>query len=509
MSHSQPHRKQWVAYLRVSTPGQAEQELSIPAQRHALTTYARNKGRMIAREYVDEGCSANRNAGDRRPMFRRMVQEVMEPSSEVCTILIHHSSRFSRNATHARVVKGRLRRIGVEVVSISQETNDDPMGHLIEGIFECIDQYESELNGMRTTAAMREAVRQGFFPGSAAPYGFQRLRVEVKPNVFRSVLIPEPEEADMVRRIFELYVSTGGAKSVARVLNQEGCRYRRDRLWSKDLILKILDDEAAVGTYYWGRHDMHGRLRERNEWLPLTVAPIVDRERFDFVRKLRVARRPQARSGRTGTTPSLLRGLVFCAKCGANYQVESSGKRTATGEYKYRYYNCRKNCRIGREACEGGRIPMGKLDQALLQHLADSVCSESRSHALLQLLTNGALTQNDQGRREHLALAVDDLQRRIEDWQKLLGGSEAHRELACRKLEELRKYQEELEIEARQPERSRIDSVHLLERRQLQAAWRQLILDGGSVARNYLHLLVGRVEIDGTRVCIIGREVKK
>ena len=390
MSPPPVRRTRWIGYLRVSTPGQAEQELSIPAQRRALVAYAASKGHELAHEYVDEGCSANRTNSDRRPMFRRMLQEVFKPSSEVSTILVHHTSRFSRNATHARIVKGRLRRVGVEVISISQETRDDPMGHLIEGIFECIDQYESELNGMRTTAAMREAVRQGFFPGSTPPYGFQRLRVEVKPNVFRSILLPEPGEAEFVRRIFGLYVSTGGAKSVARSLNQEGHRYRRGRLWSKDIVLKILDEEAAVGTYYWGRHDRDGRLREREAWVPLKVPPIVERERFELVRRLRRARRPRARAGRTGAKPSLLRGLVYCAKCGACYQLESSGKRTASGEYKYRYYNCRKTCRIGKEACEGGRIPMAKLDQAVLQHLASLVCSDARSRLLARTLAAGS-----------------------------------------------------------------------------------------------------------------------
>ena len=41
---------------------------------------------------------------------------------------------------------------------------------------------------MRTIAAMREAVRQGFFPGSTPPYGFKANRVEVRPGLMRSVL---------------------------------------------------------------------------------------------------------------------------------------------------------------------------------------------------------------------------------------------------------------------------------------------------------------------------------
>ena len=49
------------------------------------------------------------------------------------------------------------------------------MGALMEGFFECIDQYESEVNGLRTAAAMREAIRQGFYPGGLTPYGFCKV----------------------------------------------------------------------------------------------------------------------------------------------------------------------------------------------------------------------------------------------------------------------------------------------------------------------------------------------
>jgi hypothetical protein len=57
-------------------------------------------------------------------------------------------------------VKKELRRAGVRVLSVTQEFAEDPMGMLMEGFFECIDQYESEVNDVRTAAAMREAVRQ-------------------------------------------------------------------------------------------------------------------------------------------------------------------------------------------------------------------------------------------------------------------------------------------------------------------------------------------------------------
>lgn len=140
MPTSPDKRSEWVGYLRVSTPEQAGRDLSLPAQRRAVEEYAARSGRTLSRMYVEQGCSGTHM---NRRAFREMLEDVFRPGSEVGTIVVHHTSRFTRNATEARVVKEKFRREGVRVVSVCQETNDDPVGQLIEGIFECIDQYES------------------------------------------------------------------------------------------------------------------------------------------------------------------------------------------------------------------------------------------------------------------------------------------------------------------------------------------------------------------------------
>lgn len=374
-------RRVWVSYLRVSTPEQAAKDLSLPAQREAVEEYARRNGQVIAHEYIESGCSGT---DINRKAFRQMLEDVLKPGSDIGTIVVHHTSRFTRNATQARVVKEKLRKQGIKVLSVCQDLNDDPIGQLIEGIFECIDQYESEVNGMRTIAAMREAVRQGFFPGSTPPYGFKANKVEVRPGLLRSVLVVDDHEAAIVRELFQLYVANNGAKTVARALNRRERRYRKGKPWSKDLVLKVLEESAVAGTYWWGKRDAKtGRKKDRSEWLPLKVESIVERDLYDLARRLRSQREPTRNPGRAPSPKMLLRGLVRCAKCGSSFTLESSGKRAGGEVYKYRYYNCRTTCRVGKEACPGGRVPASKLDNAVLEHLAGIVCTKDRCTALI------------------------------------------------------------------------------------------------------------------------------
>src|SRR5215467_317487 len=67
-------RSEWISYLRVSTPEQAERDLSLPAQRHAVEEYAARHGVKIAREYVEAGCSGTNS---NRKAFRNMLEDVL------------------------------------------------------------------------------------------------------------------------------------------------------------------------------------------------------------------------------------------------------------------------------------------------------------------------------------------------------------------------------------------------------------------------------------------------
>jgi DNA invertase Pin-like site-specific DNA recombinase len=196
---------------------QAEKELSLTAQRRSAEEFAARHEAVIDHHYVEPGASGT---DIHRAVFNELLGDALRPGSTIAVIIVHHTSRFTRDATHARVVKKELRRAGVRVVSVTQELAEDPMGMLMEGFFECIDQYESEVNGLRTAAAMREAVRQGFYPGGLTPYGFCKVPVEVRTGKKpRYKLAVQPDEAAILRAMYRLYITGSGALKVAEALN--------------------------------------------------------------------------------------------------------------------------------------------------------------------------------------------------------------------------------------------------------------------------------------------------
>jgi site-specific DNA recombinase len=225
MAKMRAERTCWVSYFRVSTVDQAEKELSLTAQRRSADEFAVRHDAVIDHHYLELGASGTDTY---RAVFNELLGAALAPGSMIATIVVHHTSRFTRDATHARIVKKELRRAGVRVLSVTQEITEDPMGMLMEGFFECIDQYESEVNGLRTAAAMREAVRQGFYPGGRRPYGYCKVAVEVragrKPRYKLAVL---PSEAEILRTMYRLYITGSGAMKVAEALNELGFRTRK------------------------------------------------------------------------------------------------------------------------------------------------------------------------------------------------------------------------------------------------------------------------------------------
>jgi DNA invertase Pin-like site-specific DNA recombinase len=156
-------------YTRVSTGRQAEKDLSLPDQQQQLEQYCQQKGWGVYKVYVEPGASAR---DDNRPVFQEMIADGLRKKPPFNVILTLTTSRFFRGVTQARLCKHRLAKNGVKVLAIHQEVTDDPMGGFVEGIFELIDQYESDINGFHTLRAMKENARKGFFNGSRPKYGF-------------------------------------------------------------------------------------------------------------------------------------------------------------------------------------------------------------------------------------------------------------------------------------------------------------------------------------------------
>ncbi|MDO8961495.1 MAG: recombinase family protein [Methylophilus sp.] len=369
-------------YARVSTVKQAEKDLSIPDQLNQMRDWCAANGHAVAMEYIEPGASAT---DDRRPSFQQMVADATSDSQPYEAIIVHSRSRFFRDLFEFLNYERMLKRANCKIVSITQQTTDDPAGEMASKIFSLFDEYQSKENGKHTLRAMRENARRGYINGSKPPFGYRALEVDVIgcKGKKKKVIDVDPMESVIVKQIYDFYLhgnnkGSMGAKEIATHLNQKNILMRTQK-WNRSRVHEVLCNKAYIGEYYFNkRNNKTKRIKPQEEWIKLAIQPIIEADTFEAARIRRAERAPDKVPPRLVNSPTLLTGLLKCGCCGA-------GMTTATGKGgRYRYYKC--NTRIGQgiDLCTSKAIPMEKLDQLVLAKLADEVFTPQRVLTMMQ-----------------------------------------------------------------------------------------------------------------------------
>ena len=159
---------------------------------------------------------------------------------------------------------------------------------------------------------------------SPAPFGYRKVKI---PRGKGWTLEPDPEQAPLVKMIFEAYAveRIGGAK-IAQRLNDLGSRTTRGNLWTADTVAWLSRNPVYTGKVRWNdrvsvtRMDRDGlQVRREKSATPILAdgkhPPIISQELFEAVQRVR-AGHDLTRNHTSAPVRNPLSGLVFCAECG-------------------------------------------------------------------------------------------------------------------------------------------------------------------------------------------------
>lgn len=290
-------------YIRVSTEEQVE--YSPDAQRRALEKYARDHQLCLSPEhvYVDAGLSGRR--AETRPAFMAMIAAAKEKPPPFSVILVHKFDRFARNREDSVVYKSMLRRqCGVQVVSITEHLEDDRVSLIMEAMLEAMAEYYSINLGDEVRKGMVEKARRGELQTVPA-FGYA-----VKENR----LEPVPQEAQVVRVLFQRFLEGSSMVSLARWAKQAGALTHRGHFLDVRGIRYILSNPVYIGKLRW--------TPDGREEGPLVVdsshVPLVSEEMFGAVQEKLAenAQRYGVHAKPSGERKHWLSGLLRCAACG-------------------------------------------------------------------------------------------------------------------------------------------------------------------------------------------------
>jgi len=397
--------KRVALYLRVSTGRQAAGDVSIPSQRDLTRRYCEAQGWVVTEEFIEPGASAT---DDRRPVFQRMLDQATSSKRRFDIICVHSFSRFYRNGAEMELCIRKLRKHGVEVISTTQPTGDDPSQQLMRQIIGIFDEYTSRENGRNVTRAMRESAKQGFWNGATPPLGYRIVAAEHRGSKIKKRLDIDPVEAELVHLIFRLYHEGDGksgpfgVKETTKWLNEHGYRTRRGSTFGVGPVHKILSNNCyATGKWPYGRRNSRtGGMHDPSTIVEINIPTIILLEVFEKVQARLARNNPKVTPPRIVNSPTLLAGLAVCASCGASMTRTGTRRRGQS----YSYYSCGGWHRKGKSVCRGRHIPMGKLDDLVVDNVKQALFMPERlTHILKSLLERqGDKDRAVQGRRTAL-----------------------------------------------------------------------------------------------------------
>jgi site-specific DNA recombinase len=276
---------------------------------------------------------------------------------------------------------------------------------------------------------------------SGAPYGYRYLR---KTDEALAAYTVDEAEARVVRRVYEMYTVDGlSIAEITRKLNREGIPPRKAGRWERSVVWGILRNPAYRGIACFGKTRLSarsqmrpqrrrgvtmpsntaGHQRPREEWIEIPVPALVTEE--TFARAQELLYQNKIRSRRRTIAPSVVQGLVGCAKCGYAFSRTS----TQTSARKIHYYKC-----IGSDSWRKLGGPVCDNSQFIRQELLDQTIWAE----VVRLLQDPVLIQQELDRRLAAARTSDPTRKREQSLQREL----SHVGKAIERL--LTAYQEEL-----------------------------------------------------------------
>jgi len=221
-----------IGYVRVSTTGQAEEGISMEAQRRKIQAYCELHDLSLAEIIEDAGLSGKSIAG--RPGIQRVLELVK--ARKIDNVVIFKFDRMARNLKEACEIAELLEKKGVALHSISEKIDTaSATGRLFYNILGAMAAWEREIIAERTTVALACKKEKGERVSGQAPYGFRFENGRV--------VVDETEQAT-IAKIVELKTQGHSIRSIVSYLEAHGYRNRNGRPIGRNEVWQILKNAA-------------------------------------------------------------------------------------------------------------------------------------------------------------------------------------------------------------------------------------------------------------------------
>lgn len=303
--------------------------------------------------YADNGISGT--GITKRTEFQRMISDCKEGKIDI--ILTKSIQRFARNTVDLLETVRYLKDIGVEVRFEKENINTfSGDGELMLSILASFAQEESRSISENVKWGTRKRFEQGIPNGQFGIYGYRWKN---------DCLVVEPEEAKIVKLIYDNYLNGISAEKTEKQLEEMGVKSYTGGHFSGTSIRTILSNVTYAGSLLLQKEYISDPItgkRKRNKGeLPQYYVEnhheaIIPMETYQAVQKEILRRRKLGALANKSLNTSCFTSKIKCSLCGKSYR--RSGKRQCKNS-DIIYYNwiCRTTSEKGKKFCNSKCIP--------------------------------------------------------------------------------------------------------------------------------------------------------
>lgn len=364
-----------VIYIRLSEADEGKsyesESESITNQRNLLMNFVKEKGFIFVGEYVDDGYSGT---NFERPGFTKMIEDIKNKMANL--VIVKDLSRLGRDhIMTGYYIENFFPENNIRFISL-QENYDSAINQASNDsstfIIACNDYY-SRQNSIKIRSVLNDKRKKGKFIGSNPSYGYMKDPEE------KGHLIPDPEYAPVVKKIFEMAASGVGLSDITSYLNDNkiktpsslkrknpNSKMRYNEQWTTSSVKKILKNRMYTGDMVQSTQtkvnykSKKKKALPKSNWdiVPDTHEPLVDKLTFERIQ----GNVKRTNKGISKRDKRLFENLLFCKECGNALTI------TYRKNQDYWTINCNKYARDPRRRlCEPHFMPYDKLEEALLE----------------------------------------------------------------------------------------------------------------------------------------------
>ena len=337
-------------YIRLSKEdGDREESESVVNQRKILKAYAKENKYKIYDEYVDDGYTGT---NFNRPDFKRMIKDI--ENKKINMVITKSLSRLGRDYIETgRYIETFFPENEIRYIAILDDVDTFLDKNCDTVAFKNImNDYYAKETSKNIKKTKNKQKLEGFYYTAYAPFGYKKTSKSGNLEI-------DEVQANIVRKIFDLFIDGYGTYQISNMLTDEkvetpGLQMKMTCVvnnmtnttdkWNHNTIRRMLENQIYIGNCVQNKtkkisykskkmislpEEEHSIIRNHHE-------PIISKEKWDIVQKML----KNHKNAKVRETDVIFKGLLYCSHCNNRLTIRTKVDHNKSGDVTRRYILC-------------------------------------------------------------------------------------------------------------------------------------------------------------------------